>query len=127
EKVVAAASNRLVIMADGTKLVDRLGTTARLPVEVVAFGWEATADRVARLAEPVLRRGRDGQPFRTDGGNFILDCACGPIADPSALESALARIVGVIDSGLFIGMADVVLVATETGVIRLDRVTPGVP
>ena len=121
EKIVAAASDRLVIVADDTKLVDRLGTTARVPVEVVSFGWETTAERVARLAEPTLRRDREGQVFRTDGGNLILDCVCRAIADPAALEQALAQTIGVVESGLFIGMADVVLVAGAGGVTRLDR------
>lgn len=124
EKIVAAASDRLVIVADDTKLVQRLGMTVRVPVEVVAFGWETTADRLARLAEPRLRLGRDGQPFRTDGGNLILDCACGAIADAAALEAALARTIGVVESGLFVAMADVVLLAGPGGVVRLDR-TPG--
>jgi ribose 5-phosphate isomerase A len=92
-----------------------------VPVEVVQFGWETTAERVSRLAEPRLRLGPDGQPFRTDGGNYILDCTCGAITDPAALESALARIVGVVDSGLFVGMADVAFVAGPAGVVRLDR------
>lgn len=121
EKIVASSSDRLAIIADDSKLVDQLGLVARVPVEVVRFGWETTAERVSRLAEPRLRLGPDGQPFRTDGGNYILDCACGAITDPAALEYALARIVGVIDSGLFIGMADVAFVAGPTGVVRLDR------
>jgi ribose 5-phosphate isomerase A len=121
EKIVASASDRLAIIADDSKLVDQLGLVARVPLEVVRFGWETTADRVSRLAEPRLRLGSDGQPFRTDGGNYILDCTFGAITDPAALESALARIVGVVDSGLFIGMADVAFVAGPAGVIRLDR------
>ena len=87
EKIVAAASDRLVIVADARKLVDRLGTTAPVPVEVVPFGWETTAERLARLGRPSgAAAGADGQPFRTDGGNLILDCGFGPIADPAALE-----------------------------------------
>jgi ribose 5-phosphate isomerase A len=121
EKIVASASSRRAIIADESKLVDQLGLTAQVPVEVVQFGWETTAERVSRLAEPRLRLGPDGQPFRTDGGNYILDCTCGAITDPAALESALARIVGVVDSGLFVGMADVAFVAGPAGVVRLDR------
>jgi ribose 5-phosphate isomerase A len=121
EKIVAAASDRLVIVADESKLVSQLGLTARVPVEVVVFGWETTADRLARLVEPQLRMRADGTPFRTDGGNYILDCACGAIADPAALESALAQTVGVVDSGLFVGMADVAYVAGREGVMRLER------
>jgi len=121
EKIVASASDRLAIIADESKLVDQLGLVALVPVEVVRFGWETTAERVSRLAEPRLRLGPDGQPYRTDGGNYILDCTCGAITDPAALEAALARIVGVVESGLFIGMANVAFVAGPAGVARLDR------
>lgn len=120
EKIVAAASDRLVIVADQSKLVDRLGLTACVPVEVVAFGWQATADRLARFGEPRLRMAADGTEFRTDGGNYILDCACGAIADPAALECALVQTVGVVDSGLFVGMATTAFVAGSAGVTRLD-------
>lgn len=122
EKIVAAASDRLVIVADDHKLVDRLGTTTSLPVEVVPFGWETTADRIERLGgRPNLRSGGDGAPFHTDGGNLILDCAFGAITDPAALARDLAQVVGVIETGLFIGMADLALVAGEGGVQRLQR------
>ena len=121
EKIVASASDRLAIIADESKLVDQLGLVAPLPVEVVRFGWETTAERVSRVAEPKLRLGPDGHPYRTDGGNYILDCTCGAITDPAALEAALARIVGVVESGLFVGMADVAFVAGPTGVVRLER------
>lgn len=122
EKIVAAASDRLVIVADAPKLVDRLGSTAPVPVEVVGFGWEATAERLAASGVvPVLRLDRNGQPFRTDNGNLILDCRAGPIADPAALEQTLAMIVGVVETGLFIGMADMALVADQNGVRRFTR------
>ena len=122
EKIVAAASDRLVIIADAGKLVDRLGTRAPVPVEVVPFGWETTAGRLSALgATPALRLGNDGQPFRTDGGNFILDCRFGPIDDAAALEQALSAVVGVVETGLFIGMADLALVADDDGVRRLTR------
>jgi ribose 5-phosphate isomerase A len=122
EKIVAAASDRLVIIADQPKLVTMLGGTAPVPVEVVDFGWETTATRVAAFgANPVLRRGADGVPFRTDGGHLILDCAFGAIGDPARLEQNLATTVGVVESGLFIGMATTALVATAEGIVRLDR------
>ena len=90
EKIVAAASERLVIIADEPKLVSGLGGTAPVPIEVVDFGWQTTAVRLRRLgANPVLRTQADGTAFRTDGGNLILDCDFGPIADPAGLERTL--------------------------------------
>ena len=125
EKIVAAASDRLVIVADGRKLVDRLGGTTPVPVEVVPFGWETTSERLRRLgSEPALRRGGDGQPFRTDGGNLILDCAFGPIDDPARLDVAIGQTIGVVETGIFIGMANLALVADETNVQRLARPRP---
>lgn len=121
EKIVASASARLVIIADEPKLVDGLGATVPVPVEVVAFGWETTAARLTALnARPVLRMA-NGAPFRTDGNNLILDCHFGPIADPGALEQRLSNTVGVVETGLFIGMAKTALVASPNGVVRLDR------
>jgi ribose 5-phosphate isomerase A len=121
EKIVAAASDRLVIIADEPKLVATLGGTVPVPVEVVAFGWETTAARLAALGcRTVLRSGADGV-FRTDGNNLIVDCHFGAIADPAALERDLSNIVGVVETGLFIGMATTALVATPGGLLRFDR------
>ena len=118
EKIVAAASDRLVIIADARKRVARLSGV--VPVEVVAFGIEATARRIAALGADVARRMRpDGSAFVSDGGNPILDCAFPPIADPPALEAALRGIVGVIATGLFLGMASEAFVAGPDGVARL--------
>ena len=122
EKIVAAASARLVIVADEPKLVDGLGGTVPVPIEVVSFGWETTAVRLARLgARPILRQAADASPFRTDGGNVILDCHFAGIADPGELERDLSMVVGVVETGLFIGMATTALVATPDGILRLDR------
>ena len=121
EKIVAAASKRLIIVADDAKIVDRLGATTPVPIEVVPFGWETTAERIARLGcKPVLRIDALGQPFRTDGGNMILDCEFGPIADAAAVDAAMSQIIGVVETGLFIGMAQEALVADETGVRSLE-------
>jgi len=121
EKIVAVASDRLVIVADGRKLVDRLGSTVPVPVEVVPFGWETTADRLRRLGtEPQPRRDADGKLFCTDGGNRILDCRFGAIADPVALDLAIGQTVGVVETGLFIGIAKLALVGGDGGVHRLE-------
>jgi len=120
EKIVAAASERLVIVADGRKLVERLGQTAVVPVEVVPFGWETTRERLRLLGtDPQPRRDAAGQLFCTDGGNRILDCKFASIADPAALEQAIGQIVGVVEVGLFIGMAELALVSDDNGVRRL--------
>jgi ribose 5-phosphate isomerase A len=121
EKIVAAASRRLAIVVDGAKLVDRLGTAALVPVEVVSFGLEATRATLEGLGASVrLRRSPTGDPFVTDGGNRILDCNFGPIVHPARLEERLRRVVGVIESGLFVGRADPVFIADPDGVHRLD-------
>jgi ribose 5-phosphate isomerase A len=117
EKMVAQATERLLIVVDASKLVSRLGTNCPIPVEVVAFGWRATAGRIARLgAQPTLRQDDTGAPFRTDGGNFILDCHMPPIDDPAALDASLQAIVGVVETGLFIGRTNRVFIADPAGV-----------
>jgi ribose 5-phosphate isomerase A len=121
EKIVAAASRRLAIIVDGSKLVDRLGTRAPVPVEAVAFGLEATRAALEGLgASARLRLSSTDEPFVTDSGNRILDCSFGPIADPARLEERIRRVVGVVESGLFIGRADPVFVADAAGIHRLD-------
>ncbi|WP_027134663.1 ribose-5-phosphate isomerase RpiA [Geminicoccus roseus] len=119
EKIVAAASDRLVIVVDESKLADRLDLP--VPVEVVEFGWQATARRIAGLGGvPVLRQ-MEGTPYRTDGGNLILDCGFGPIADPAFLDRELHGIVGLVETGLFIGRAQSVQVAAPSGIRELRR------
>ncbi len=122
EKIVATASVRLVIVVDETKVVRQLGTHAKVPVEVAQFGWQATARRLSRLkSTPSLRLGSDGEPFITDGGNFVLDCAFGPIESASALQRELDSVVGVVEHGLFIGLASRVFVGSPQGVEQLNR------
>jgi ribose 5-phosphate isomerase A len=120
EKIVAAASHRLAIVVDGSKMVDRLGAKASLPVEVVAFGLEATRESLEVLGASVHARMSLDQPFITDSGNRILDCDFGRIDDPARLEERIRRIVGVVENGLFISRADPVFVADAAGVRRLD-------
>lgn len=119
EKLVAEACNRWVIVAATEKLVDLLGTRIALPVEIMPFGWETTQARVEALgfAAP-LRVAGDGVPIVTDGKHFVLDCATGPIEDPKALGDALKCITGVVDHGLFVGLAAAALVCDPDGIIR---------
>jgi ribose 5-phosphate isomerase A len=117
EKIVAAASDRLVIVVDQEKLVERLGEHTPVPVEVTQFGWQATATALAKLGcLPERRYTTSEQPYVTDGGNFILDCRFGPLADPDIAEQQLAMTVGTVESGLFVGRTSVVVVASTTGV-----------
>lgn len=123
EKIVAAVSDRLVIVADDSKVVARLGTKAPLPVEVDPFGAPVQPAFLRALgAEPALRAGADGAPFVTDGGNLVYDCRFpGGIADPEGLERALALRPGIVESGLFLGMATAAVIAGAEGVRTLPR------
>jgi ribose 5-phosphate isomerase A len=117
ETIVAAASQRLVIIVDGAKLADRLGTHVPVPVEVVAFGLEPTQAALEALGVTVrLRLSPAGEPFVTEGGNRILDCRFDPNADPARLEARIGRVVGVVESGLLIGRTDAAFVADAAGV-----------
>jgi ribose 5-phosphate isomerase A len=110
EKVVAASSRRLVILVDTTKLVPVLGSRGKLPVEVVPFALPLCRRRLLTLGCQPVPYQADGRLFLTDNGNHILDCQIGPIADPAVLEQAIRAIPGVVGTGLFLGMADTVLV-----------------
>ncbi len=122
EKIVAASSKRMVVVADDSKLVDRLGTHGPIPVEVSSFGWESSARQLGLLGlTPTPRRDRNGTLFVTDGGNMILDCATAPLADAAATEAAIRAIVGVFECGLFVGRASLALVAGAGGVQRHER------
>jgi len=117
EKIVAAASKRMAVIVDETKLVKRLGSTLAIPVEVVPFGWEATERRLRALgAKTELRPGVDGKPYVTDGGHYILDCAFGPIANPAKVARELDETVGVVEHGLFLGFAKQAFVGGPRGV-----------
>jgi ribose 5-phosphate isomerase A len=121
EKMVAQASRREAIAVDGSKLSPALGTNFRLPVEVVSFGLKATARFLEGLDATVeLRRGADGGPYLTDQGNHIFDCAFGPIAEPEALATALERRAGIVEHGLFLGLATDLFVADGDGVRHIN-------
>jgi len=127
EKIVAASSKRMVAIADSSKLVERLGRFP-LPVEVNAFGHATTSTRVAaalaalsyRSVLITLRR-REGKTFMTDGGNVIYDCALGAIEDAASLAQTLRSEPGVVDHGLFVGMAHTLVIASEDGVEVIER------
>jgi len=123
EKMVAQASDSLVIMVDEGKLVDRLGQKAPLPVEVVAFGWQSHLPMLEEMgARPVLREIRPGEPYQTDNGNLILDSHFeGGMSDPASVERSLASRAGVVDTGLFLSMATAVTVAAPGGTRILER------
>ncbi len=122
EKIVATASGRMIVIADGSKKVETLGAFP-LPLEVVSFGLTATRNMITALGadlgcegEVRVRMQGDGKPFLTDGGNLILDCHFGRIDDPEELDEALKLIPGVIENGLFIGIADLAIIAAADGV-----------
>jgi ribose 5-phosphate isomerase A len=126
EKIVAAASDKMIVIADVSKRVRTLGAFP-LPIEVVRFGFASTRNMVEVLSADAgcsgtitLRTGADGQPFVTDSGNYILDCAFGRIDEPDALDEALKIIPGVVENGLFLGLADVAIIAGPGGVEVLE-------
>jgi ribose 5-phosphate isomerase A len=135
EKIVATASGRLVVIADASKKVDTLGAFP-LPLEVVPFGLTATRNMITALAADVgcegdlrVRMLTGGKPFLTDGGNLILDCHFGRIEEPEELDEALKLIPGVVENGLFIGIADLAIIAGDGGITLLgaedgDGMTP---
>jgi len=116
EKIVAASGGGLVVVADGSKVVETLGEGS-LPVEVDHFGWEATLDALSSLGcKPALRMLRsDKGPFVTDGGHYTVDCLFPSIPDPAALEAEIRGIPGALECGLFVGITRAVVVAREEG------------
>jgi ribose 5-phosphate isomerase A len=127
EKIVAAASARMIVIADQSKCVDALGRFP-LPVEVASFGLAATLraleKAIAAIQRPgslTLRKGRDSHAFVTDGGHWIVDAALGRIDEPTAIAHALCGIPGVMEHGLFIGFAQMAIVAGPDGVKLIER------
>ena len=121
EKLVMAAARRVLIVAEATKFVERLGTIHPLPVEVVRFAWPSTRQRLLELVpKAVLRVGSDGAPVVTDEGHYLIDCAV-PNGDLAALGTAVKATLGVVEHGLFLGMADEVLLGRTDGSVRILR------
>lgn len=119
EKIVAASSRRFVVLVGEEKLVKKLGDRGRIPVEVVPFGVPLATARIMALGMTARVRENNGKQFISDNGNVILDCMVKTISNPARLDRELIAIPGVVDTGLFIAMADVVLVAGASGKIRV--------
>jgi ribose 5-phosphate isomerase A len=128
EKIVASASTRRVTIITSDKRVERLGLTVPIPVEVSPFGMTHTEQHLQKLgATTTIRKSSDGSMFSTDGGNAIIDCQFAEPIEPETLDSQLQRLAGVLDTGLFIGLCDVLVVANthdvetiQTGVARVQ-------
>ena len=122
EKIVAQASARVVIVVDESKLSERLGTKFSLPVEVLNFGWRSQLQYIESLGATVtVRKHSDGTTYLTDSGNLIMDCNFGPIPDPRALALKLGGRAGIVEHGLFLGVATDLVVAGENGLRQLQR------
>lgn len=121
EKIVAQASNWVVIVVDASKTSDALGRRSLLPVEVLAWGWEAQHRYLADLGATVTVREADSRRYLTDGGNMILDCGFGTITDTAGLAATLEARAGIVGHGLFVAIADEVIVAGPTGVEHRRR------
>ena len=116
EKIVAQAAQELIILVDQSKQVPVLGHPFPLPVEIIPFGWQETLAHIQSLGFSGIRREKNGEPFLTESGNFILDLAIAKIEDPKSLDAALRHIPGVVETGLFIGMTTKLIVGSEQGV-----------
>jgi ribose 5-phosphate isomerase A len=122
EKIVAAASKRMVVVGDESKIVERLGSLVSVPVEVVPYGWQATEKKLARLeGKPALRLGVDNKPFVTDGGHYIIDCAFGAMNDPKEIAHHLDHVVGAVEHGLFLKYASEAFIGGPGGVKALQK------
>jgi ribose 5-phosphate isomerase A len=122
EKMVAQASRREIIVVDESKLSPALGTRWPVPIEVVPFGWQVQMVYLESLGgRPSLRQGTNGAPFRTDQNNLIVDCHFGPMPDPAVVASRLSERAGIVEHGLFLGLATDVIVATGRGVRHLKK------
>ena len=120
EKIVAASAKQFIVMVDHTKQVPVLGGAFPLPIEVIPFGWGSTAREIEALTKSrVILRERNGAPFRTEAGNLIVDVHIDRISQPGDLETALNLIPGVVETGLFVGRTNVLIVGTPQGVHTL--------
>ncbi|MCA1958204.1 MAG: ribose-5-phosphate isomerase RpiA [Nitrospira sp.] len=117
EKIVAASAQQFIVVVDQTKLVPVLGGSFPLPIEIIPFGWGSTARHIEQVTKsPVVLRERNGAPYRTEAGNLIVDVHLDRIDRPRELEILLNLIPGVVETGLFVGRTDVLIVGTAQGV-----------
>jgi ribose 5-phosphate isomerase A len=116
EKLVAIVSDVEIIIVDPPKLVPVLGDTAPVPVEVVKFGWCVADQRLRELGGTPSLRQQEGKPYESDNGNYILDCRFGPIKEPATLERKIKELAGVVESGLFVGLASRLIIGSDKGV-----------
>lgn len=122
EKIVAAAARQFIVVVDASKRVPALGGTFPLPIEVAVFGWRSTERQIQEVSDAfgyrgkVLLREKGGQPFKTEAGNYILDLHVPRIDDPAGFETRLNEIPGVVETGLFVGRTDILIVGTQQGV-----------
>ncbi|MEA2576081.1 MAG: ribose 5-phosphate isomerase [Chloroflexia bacterium] len=121
EKLVALATAEVVLIVDESKVVPQLGDHAPLPVEVVPFGWSRTCSALHALGCTTERRTRDGEPYITDSGNYLIDCRFQGIPDPATLAQKVKGISGVVEHGLFVGIARRVVTASSDGVKVVER------
>lgn len=127
EKIVAIASQRLIIIADDSKRVTQLGSQAPVPVEVIAFAQKPVQHYLQSLGARVVLRQQDNQPFITDENNIILDCHFPPITDPSSLAQAIRQRPGVVEHGLFLHMATDAIIASAQNIEVLSRKSSSQP
>ena len=128
EKIVASSSRQLIIVVDESKIVNRLGSHGEVPVEIVSFGWQSTARRLEKLGwKPTLRSGDGGAPFVTDGGHYIVDCSFEAGISLQSRAAQLHDTVGVVEHGMFLGMATEVHVGSASGARILRKGVDNVP
>ena len=122
EKIVARAAKKFIVIVDQAKHRTHLGLPFPLPVEILSFGWRTTQRHLEKMGWPAPRRELKGQPFMTDNGNYIVDVQIPDIADPASLESSLLCLPGVVECGLFVHMASLVITGTDQGIDRKSAV-----
>ncbi|ADO77404.1 ribose-5-phosphate isomerase RpiA [Halanaerobium praevalens] len=119
EKIVASATDKLIIVVDESKLVDNLGSTFKLPIEVTPFSWKYTQQMIEKFSCDSEIRKEAGEIYKTDNGNYILDCDFGKIEDPIKITTELNKLPGVVENGIFAEMAEIVIVGYNDGHVEV--------